>query len=144
MGQKIIPDGWFDPAEKIGVNAKCPCLSGKKYKNCHQESVKKAMRIIKAHQIIVNKKLVDIAGKKRLVQNGKNGWQYQVRVEGSVKTYSFDGRDYLKIDYHGLPMVFDNIFDADKIANAEVDEITYDECLIIQTKEEIHEEKTDL
>lgn len=144
MQQKFIPVGWFDPNNLPGRNEKCPCNSGKKFKNCHQESVRRSLSIISAHVKIVNKKLVDLAGQRRFTQNGKNGWQFDRKEEGSCITYLFEGEAVLKIDYHDLPMTFNNIFDSDKIANAEVDEITYDECLIVQSKEESHEEKTDM
>lgn len=145
MISKFIPAGWFDPNNLPGRNEKCPCDSGKKFKNCHQESVRRSLSIISAHVKVVNKKLIDIAGKRKFTQNGKNGWQFDRKEEGSCITYLFEGVGVLKIDYHDLPMTFNNIFDSDKIANANIEDITYSEILpIIQPEEKLDEEKTDM
>jgi len=127
MTEKFIKLGDFDPSNPPGRNAFCPCKSGKKYKNCHSESVKDALRIMHAHHIVVQQKLRDLTGSLRLPANKNKGWVFDTKVVGSQLTYSYEGRDILMIDYHDLPMSYNNVFDTDKIANANIEDITYTE-----------------
>ena len=119
--------GWFNPDEKFRRNELCPCESGKKWKNCCERMYNQAMRVITAHQSLVNQKLIEIARDRELQANGGRGWRFTKQVDGSCLTYLHNDVPILRIDYHDLPLQFNNIFDAEKIAMQPVDYITYTE-----------------
>jgi hypothetical protein len=161
-GKKIIKI----TEEKMGKgnlrNKKCPCGSGKSYKNCHLDIYNQADRINRSLQQLIKYSIHQIAVKMKADYKMAGETYTTQRVKDSrdnIFVYNVNGYSALKVDYKDLPIKdndrelfpdFDlsTIENTEKIAKLKLEdvklEILYKKPEVLQSVEVVKEEKTEV